>query len=359
MSGNINQNCDPLYKETESLQSYGSAVKDQEDASVKYEIYTMDEYGHETLEEMSEEETLQTIKEISVHYGDHAVVEFSGDGMAALIESTDNKEDETLFEEQVVIHEAQNTTVHEEIMHYESLHELPVYSGLYEADKAVATAVEHSSKKEQAFVYGIICRNFLIKNRKSLSEKERQASISLGMKKAEYAAVHFLSKENTKMFMEAMELIAKLASAGISDSSGTMDYGVKKGSYLGHGKNLIDTANPVDMMRRMDTDAYNEYQKLCEESNREDKLIHALKYLSNWYSKKVLKDPSMLHKYNEQSEKYVEKNVINRTLDTTFAALRTGNKAEFLEDLEAFHSNQPDFLGSVIKEELLLPFWRE
>lgn len=32
--------------------------------------------------------------------------------------------------------------------------------------------------------------------------------------------------------------------------------------YLGHGSNLVQTTNALDMMRTMDKDAYAEYQKM-------------------------------------------------------------------------------------------------
>ena len=41
--------------------------------------------------------------------------------------------------------------------------------------------------------------------------------------------------------LDAMESIAKLASAGKMNADGNMDYGVKKGNYLGHGSNLVYT----------------------------------------------------------------------------------------------------------------------
>ena len=59
-----------------------------------------------------------------------------------------------------------------------------------------------------------------------------------------------------------MESIAKLASAGKTDASGNMDYGVKKGNYLGHGSNLVYTTDGLDMMRTMDSGAYEEYQRI-------------------------------------------------------------------------------------------------
>ena len=105
------------------------------------------------------------MKTISAQYGDNVIVELSGDGLAALVES----------------------------------------------------------KEEQAFVYDIIRQNFLIGNSGSMSEEERQANISLGMKKAEYAAENFISEDNKSAFLDAMESITKLAAAGSSDASGNMD----------------------------------------------------------------------------------------------------------------------------------------
>ncbi len=61
-----------------------------------------------------------------------------------------------------------------------------------------------------------------------------------------------------------MESIAKLASAGKADNNGNMDYGVRKGRYLGHGSNLVKTTNALDMMRTMDGSAYTEYQKISK-----------------------------------------------------------------------------------------------
>ena len=85
------------------------------------------------------------------------------------------------------------------------------YLGVYSADKAIATAVENCSKEEKAFIYGIIRENLLISNRNSITEEERGANISLGMKKAEYAAENFIPEQDKKEFIEAIELIAKLA----------------------------------------------------------------------------------------------------------------------------------------------------
>ena len=59
-------------------------------------------------------------------------------------------------------------------------------------------------------MYDIIRQNFLVGNTGSMTEEERQANISLGMKKAEYAAENFISEDSRKSFLEAMELSQSL-----------------------------------------------------------------------------------------------------------------------------------------------------
>lgn len=53
---------------------------------LKYEFNTVDEQGNKIMDKMSREETLQAMKTISAQYGDNVIVEFSGDGLAALVE---------------------------------------------------------------------------------------------------------------------------------------------------------------------------------------------------------------------------------------------------------------------------------
>ncbi len=91
-------------------------------------------------------------------------------------------------------------------------------------NKAVASAVENC-KEEQGFVYDIIRQNFLVGNTGSMTEEERQANISLGMKKRNMRQRILSQEDSRKSFLEAMESIAKLASAGKADNNGNMDYG--------------------------------------------------------------------------------------------------------------------------------------
>lgn len=57
-----------------------------------------------------------------------------------------------------------------------------------------------------------------------MSEEERQANISLGMKKRNMLQI-ILYQKIKKFLLDAMESIAKLASAGRMNADGNMDYG--------------------------------------------------------------------------------------------------------------------------------------
>ena len=354
MSISINQNYSQFYMGTEQLKSYGSNPAGK-DTLVKYQFNTMDEDGNKVMDKMTKEETMKVLNDISSQYGENVIVEFSGDGLAALAESKKFMSGMEMTAEEAAAKEAKDAAFQSELKSYDkSANYLPAYSGMYGADKAVVSALENCSKEEQGFVYDIIRQNFLVGNSGSMTEEERQANISLGMKKAEYAAENFIPEDSREAFLEAMESIAKLASAGKADSSGNMDYGVRKGKYLGHGSNLVRTTDTLDMMRTMDKDAYAEYQEL---SKNGDGGFSALKYLTNWYIDAVKKNPSMVDNYEKQSDEYVQKNVKDRKLDKTFAGIKTESKAIFFEDLKMFQDNNPNFLSSVINRELKSKFW--
>lgn len=51
------------------------------------------------------------------------------------------------------------------------------------------------------------------------------------------------------------------------------------------------------MMRSMDSGAYDEYQRISRESSNSDRQLNTLKYLTNWYSNAVTKNPHMVEKY--------------------------------------------------------------
>ena len=343
---------------TEGLKNYGSNSALKKDTLVRYEFNTADEQGNKIMDKMFKEEMFRAMKEISAQYGDNVIVQFSGDGMAALTESKKGAANRELSEEEIAAREAKNEAFRNEIVQNDiSADHLPAYSGMYEDDKTIAAALENCTKEERAFVYDIIRRNFLVGNSSSMTEEERQANIALGLKKAEYAAENFISEDKKEAFLEAMENIAKLAGAGKADDNGNMDYGVNKANYLGHGSDIVRTTDPEDMMKRMDSAAYEEYKRLKSESGTIDGLKNSMRFLMNWYINAVEENPNMVNEYEQQSKKYVEESVKNQKLDTTFANIKTDSKAAFLESLRAFQLNNPGFLSTLINKELSLQFW--
>lgn len=289
-------NYNQFYKGTDSLKSYGSG-ENKKDTLVKYEFNTTDEHGNKVMDKMSKEETLAAINEISSQYEDGVIVEFSGDGLAALVDNKKGILDNIEFNQDI---EKRNADFQKEIVNLDnSANYMPEYSGIYAADKTIASAVENCNKDEQAFVYDIIRKNFLVSNSSSMTEEERQANISLGMKKAEYATEHFIPEEQRENFLDAMKSVAKLASAGKSDKNGNMDYGVNKRNYLGHGSNLVYTDDTLDIMKKMDTGAYAEYQKIKADNSGGNGNLEALKYMTNWYADAVKKNSNMINEYNQ------------------------------------------------------------
>ena len=290
MAMNINQNYSQFYRGTSTIDTYGGTGAKKQ--VVKYEFNTTDEHGNKVMDKMSREETLATMKEIRSQYEDSVIVEFSGDGLAALVDSKKGVLDQIEPQQD---REAKNAEFQKQIVHLDrSANHLPEYSGLFEVDKTIATAVGNCSKEEQAFVYNIIRQNFLVSNTSSMAEEERQANISLGMKKAEYAAEHFIPTEQKDSFLDAMESVAKLASAGKADEKGNMDYGMTQKNYLGSGSNLVYTDDPLDIMRRMDSEAYAKYQEIKADSSKENSALDALKYMTKWYAGAVKNNPNFL-----------------------------------------------------------------
>lgn len=85
MAVNIYQNYSQFYKGSEPIPSYGHS-ENGKDTLVKYEFNTTDAAGNKLMDQMTREETLQVMNDIRSQYGDNVIVEFSGDGMAALVE---------------------------------------------------------------------------------------------------------------------------------------------------------------------------------------------------------------------------------------------------------------------------------
>lgn len=257
------------------------------------------------------------------------------------------------------ISDAAQKRFEQDIQHFDRRIALPEYCGIYKTDKAVATAVEGCSKEEQIFVYGIIRQNFLKENTSSLTEEERQANIALGMKKAEYACENFIPEEHREKFLDAMNTIAKLAGAGKADKNGNMNYGIAKSSYLGHGSNLVETTNTLDMMKNMDSAAYDEYQRIGVESSNEDRPLNRARFLANWYTKALKEKPNIIEEYEKKSNAYFDKEVKDKELPAHFDSIDVSNKETFLAGIRNFMTKNQTFLSGILSFELSNKFWKD
>lgn len=190
MSITINQDYSRFYKGTESLNNYGSNNALKKDTLVKYEFSTTDEHGNKVMDKMTREETLQAMKDIRSQYGDNVIVQFSGDGMAALIESKKGQLDDLLTDEEKAAREAKNEAFQNEI---------------------------------------------------------------------------------TQLERETITI----------------------------NKNL-NTNNPLDIMKKMDSAAYEEYQKIRQDSSDEDRMLNGLRYMVKWFTHAVQDNPNMIKEYERK-----------------------------------------------------------
>lgn len=113
--GNYSQ----FYKGSEQLKQYGNGSAGAKDTLVRYEFSTTDAAGNRVMDQMSREETLQAMKEISSQYGSNVIVSFSGDGIAKLIESEKGGTEHSLTEEELAAKAAKQAAFDEETVQME------------------------------------------------------------------------------------------------------------------------------------------------------------------------------------------------------------------------------------------------
>lgn len=108
MAMNVNQDYIQFYAGTEQLKSYGSNPAMKKDTLVKYQFSTTDEHGNKVMDKMSKEETMKAVNDISSQYGDSVIVQFSGDGLAALAEGGKSVSGRAMTEEEAAKREARD-----------------------------------------------------------------------------------------------------------------------------------------------------------------------------------------------------------------------------------------------------------
>ena len=127
-----------FYNGTEKTPFYGNGAG-KKDTVVKQEFNTTNQRGS----------SIQAAKDVRPQYGDSVAVEFSKDGIEALVEG---RKGSLLPDDQGTMQtaKAKNEAFQKEIQQIDNtLNDLPAYSGLYGADKAVAAALEFSDRKQR------------------------------------------------------------------------------------------------------------------------------------------------------------------------------------------------------------------
>lgn len=113
-----------FYAGTEQLKSYGSNSTMKKDTLVKYRFNTTDENGNKVMDKMSKEEMFQAMKDISSQYGDNVIVQFSGDGMAALADSKKIMSGREMTAEEAAAKEARDAAFQAEITQLEGTYRI-------------------------------------------------------------------------------------------------------------------------------------------------------------------------------------------------------------------------------------------
>lgn len=213
-----------FYAGTSTVKSYGNGAY-KKDTLVKYEFRTTDENGNNVMDkngdgQVDREETLQAMKEISSQYGDNVIVEFSGDGMAALVEN--RKGQVTLTDEQLAAKAERDAAFADEIKQNEH--------------REAAPEDTENSSKSAALKF--------TENKPKLSDKAQKLLDELS---AKYGNINFLvgDSDNVKELMKnsgkaySVLLTAKELEKMASDDA-------YKEEVLGKTNRLIDFSNRIN-----------------------------------------------------------------------------------------------------------------
>ena len=193
------------------------------------------------------------MKTISAQYGDNVIVEFSGDGMAALVDSKKKGN----LDEIVRTDAAKQATFNEAVVQMENTHRIVIPN--VQTNEKLYNSLEGTDENVVKAANGIIKKYFLPHNVGDMTEQERQEMISFGMEEAKYIAENYLTEDKASDFLSAMETIAKYGMNGMMDEKGNVTYDIKKGPMVGTPDDYLDR---VDILKSKAPDLYNEINEL-------------------------------------------------------------------------------------------------
>ena len=321
-----------FYRGTTNIPSYGSGAY-KKDTLVKYEFNTTDEHGNKVMDKMSREETLQAMKDIRSQYGDGVIVEFSGDGLAALAGGGKFMSGRVMTEEEAAKRAARDAVFQaENVIQHENTHRIVIPN--YETNEHLYNSLAGAGDNVISSTMGIISNYLMPGDASGLSEQERQDMAAFGLEMAKYLAENYLDESHAADFMSAMETVAKYGLNGSVSDGGKVIYNVQEGKVRMSGA----PGSYVDMegwLKANDTELYNQINELNQSIiNHKDGENHSAKFIELYTkaAKKILDASSDTKKdsgYADWKEK-VEKT----KLPATFQNVKYNGFQSFLESLQ-------------------------
>lgn len=347
MSMNVNQDYSQFYVGTEQLKSYGSNPAAKKDTLVKYRFNTTDEHGSKVMDKMSKEETMKAVNEISAQYGDSVIVQFSGDGLAALAEGRKFTSGGEMTAEEAAKRAARDAAFQaENVIQHENTHRIVIPN--YETNEQLYNSLAGAEDNVISSTMGIISNYLMPGDASGLSEQERQDKVAFGLEAAKYLAENYLDESHAGDFMSAMETIAKYGLNGSVSDSGKVIYNVQEGQVRMSGA----PDSYVDMeswLRANDTDLYNQINELNQSIiNHRNGESHAAKFIELYTkaAKEILDASSDTKKDSDYAD---WKETVEKTeLPTTFQNVKYNNFQSFFESLR----NQSSLSDSWISENI-------
>ena len=321
-----------FYRGTTNIPSYGSGAY-KKDTLVKYEFNTTDEHGNKIMDKMSREETLQAMKDIRSQYGDSVIVEFSGDGLAALAGGGKFMSGRVMTEEEAAKRAARDAAFQaENVIQHENTHRIVIPN--YETNEHLYNSLAGAGDNVISSTMGIISNYLMPGDASGLSEQERQDMAAFGLEAAKYLAENYLDESHAADFMSAMETVAKYGLNGSVSDGGKVIYNVQEGQVRMSGA----PGNYVDMegwLKANDTELYNQINELNQSIiNHKDRENYSAKFIELYTkaAKKILDASSDTKKdsgYADWKEK-VEKT----KLPATFQNVKYNGFQSFWESLQ-------------------------
>ena len=328
----MNTDYSQFYRGTTNIPSYGSGAY-KKDTLVKYEFNTTDEHGNKVMDKMSREETLQAMKDIRSQYGDGVIVEFSGDGLAALAGGGKFMSGRVMTEEEAAKKAARDAAFQaENVIQHENTHRIVIPN--YETNEHLYNSLAGAGDNVISSTMGIISNYLMPGDASGLSEQERQDMAAFGLEAAKYLAENYLDESHAADFMSAMETVAKYGLNGSVSDGGKVIYNVQEGQVRMSGA----PGSYVDMegwLKANDTELYNQINELNQSIiNHKDRENHSAKFIE-LYTKaaKKIQDASSDTKKDSGYADWKEK-VEKTKLPATFQNVKYNGFQSFWESLQ-------------------------